>query len=230
MHSAAGPHEPIRLVIADDQELSRGGLRSFFMHDSAFVVQGEAENGDEALRLCKELQPHILLLDIRMGQSDGLHVAGQIREICPDVHIVMVTMHEDVQYLIESMRVGAKGFLLKDTRRSEFLSTVRKVMQGETAFNAQLMTRAIYGLTKASSPRAMNVGESLTTREKEVLTRIAYGQTNRQIAAALNISPATVKVHVEHLIAKLGVTGRTQAAVRAIELGMVTSPNSTPEQ
>ncbi len=221
-----GADQKISLLIADDQELARSGLRSFFMSERTFVIVGEAYDGESTLRLCRELKPQVLLLDIRMGASDGLEVARNIRIECPSTQIIMVTMYDDIHYLIEAMRIGVKGYLLKDAPRSEFLSTTRKVVRGETAFNPQLMAAAIYTLTTTNSDASTHpTVETLTSRELNVLSLIITGQTNRQIAAALGISPGTVKVHVEHIIAKLGVKDRTQAAVRAVELGLVSSPS-----
>ena len=224
MNMTRASEAPIRIMIADDHELARGGLKSFFVNDPTFAMVAEAADEASLLRLCAEQSPDLLLLDIRLGESDGLKLALAIRERFPAVRIIMVTMHEDVQYLVEALRVGAAGYMLKDAPRSEFLSAARRVAHGETAFNPQLMARALQSLAAGpvSGPAALI--EPLTAREQDVLALITAGKTNRQIAAALHISPGTVKVHVEHIIAKLGVADRTQAAVRAIELGLTRAP------
>lgn len=224
MNTTLGPKQAIRILIADDHELARGGLRSFFLNDPSFAIVAEAADGETALQLCEQLRPDLALLDIRMGQSSGLAVTRLIRQRCPGVHVVIVTMHEDVQYLLEAIKEGAEGYLIKDAPRSEFLSAVRKVVQGEQAFCPQLMIRALQSMSDPSTSKSQDIVELLTPREQDVLTLVVGGQTNRQIAAALRISPGTVKVHVEHIIAKLGVADRTQAAVRAVELGLTTSP------
>ncbi len=222
---AISPSQPTghrtRLVIADDHDLSRAGVRSMLEGEHGLELVGEATNGREALELCQRLHPHLALLDVRMPEMDGLQATRAIKQTCPETSVIIVTMHENVEYLIAAMRAGAAGYLLKDTSRREFLSAVWQVVRGESFLNTDLTRRMLINMqTEATQPKA-TLEEPLTPREQEVLQLLAQGQTNRQIAANLIISPLTVKVHVQRIIAKLGVSDRTHAAVRAMEVGLL---------
>lgn len=220
MPQVSTQHTPIRLIIADDQELARGGLRSFFRGEAAFTVVAEAEDGDEALALCASYEPHVVLLDIRMPRMDGLTACQAIKESFPRIHVVIVTMHEDPDYLVRALKAGAAGYLLKDSSRAEFLQAVRKVARGETFMDSQVMVQAMRRLATGPGEESTSI-TPLTPREQEVLRLMVKGFTNTAIGSALTISIGTVKSHVANIIAKLGVTDRTQAAVRAIELHLV---------
>jgi DNA-binding NarL/FixJ family response regulator len=210
----------IRIGIADDHELSRAGLRSMVSGEPGLVVVGEAANGHEALQLCRDLRPDLMLMDMRMPVMDGLAATRAIMGELPELRVIIVTMHEDPDYLLEAVRAGAAGYLLKDASRRELLQAVRQVMRGESWLNSQLAAKALSAL--ASGPdAAAPTPERLTPRELEVLELLAQGLTNREIARILVITPGTTKVHVERILAKLGVSDRTQAAVRAIETGLV---------
>jgi DNA-binding NarL/FixJ family response regulator len=187
------------------------------------VVAGEARDGLEALELAGDLMPDLVILDVRMPRLDGLGAARAIRDAHPQIKIVIVTMHESVDYLEAAVRAGASGYVLKDASRREILTALRAVIGGEAFLNGALardvIRRLAAGTTSAS--RRLDV---LTAREIEVLGRVAQGLTNKEIARHLAISPGTVKVHVEHVISKLGVADRTQAAVRAVEQSLVRLP------
>jgi DNA-binding NarL/FixJ family response regulator len=208
---------PVRIVLADDHELARAGLRSMLETDRNLRVVGEATTGQEAVELCEQLKPDLALLDVRMPDLDGLAATRVIRQSCPDTRILIVTTHENPDYLLEALRAGATGYLLKDISRHELLATIRRVLRGESVLSGDMATRALQHLTM---PQARHVGsppERLTPRERDVLQLVVEGHTNREIAARLSLSVGTVKIHVEHIIAKLGVADRTQAAVRAVE-------------
>ena len=213
----------VRIVIVDDHELARAGLRSILVDEPNLEVVGEATNGAEAQQLCRRLQPDLVLTDMRMPDLDGLALTRAIKRDHPTTSVIIVTMHEDLQCLIEALKAGAGGYVLKDATRREVLAAVRQVLRGESPLSpkqvAQLLRRVPEGMARPEE-RPL---ERLTPREREVLKLVARGQTNREIACNLNVSVATVKVHVERIIAKLGVADRTQAAVRALELGLVTS-------
>lgn len=212
-----------RLIIADDHELSRAGLRSMLEGEPGMELVGEASNGREALDLCKKMQPDLALLDVRMPEMDGLQATRAIKQHYPGTSVIIVTMEESANYLLAAMRAGAAGYLLKDTSRREFLGAIRHVLRGESFLNTDLTQRLLQNMSDEVASPSMALPEPLTPREIEVLNLLTQGMTNRQIAANLVISPLTVKVHVQRIIAKLDVSDRTQAAVRAVELGLTHS-------
>jgi DNA-binding NarL/FixJ family response regulator len=209
---------PARMIIADDHELARAGLRNMLGGDRSLTLVGEATNGREALKLCQELQPDLALLDVRMPEMDGLAATQAIRQACPQTRVLIMTTHTNPDYLLAALKAGAAGYVLKDIARHELLSTIRRVLTGESVLSGEIAARALQHIVDQQSSAP---SDQLTPREREVLARIVEGHTNRQIAQALSISLGTVKFHVEHIIAKLGVTDRTQAAVRAVESGLL---------
>lgn len=183
---------------------------------------GEAASGREALALCRRLQPDLVLTDVRMPDMDGLAVTRAIKRESPTTSVILLTMYENADYLVEALKAGAAGYLLKGTSKRELVNTVRKVLAGESVLHPELVLKLLRKLS--GDPAGADSGTHLTRRERDVLELIALGQTNREIADTLNLTVSTVKTHVEHVISKLGVSDRTQAAVRAMELGLVT-PN-----
>ncbi len=214
---------PVRVIIADDHELARAGLRSMLESERGLEVVGEAADGQQALALCRHLTPDLALLDVRMPTMDGLAAARAIKQACPATAILIVTTHEDPDYLLQALKVGAAGYLLKDVTRHELLVTIRRVLRGESVLSGEMAARALQRLSDERAHRDEPAPERLTPREREVLALIVEGQTNREIAAKLSLSVGTVKIHVEHIIAKLGVADRTQAAVRALEHGLLSA-------
>ena len=221
---------PARLVIADDHALLRSGIRSMLHGEPGLEVVAEAADGQEALELCRRLVPDLVLMDVRMPRMDGLAATRAIKEEFPKTSVVMVTMQEDPDYLFEAVIAGAAGYVLKGATPEQLTDAVRQVLDGEFLFNQKLtidLLKSMAGRERfpASPPRAApseeSVSEPLTDRETEILRLLAQGQTNPQIARELVVSPGTVKNHVRHIIAKLGVSDRTQAAVRAMELGLL---------
>ena len=158
-----------------------------------------------------------------MPTMDGLAAARAIKQACPATAILIVTTHEDPDYLLQALKVGAAGYLLKDVTRHELLVTIRRVLRGESVLSGEMAARALQRLSDERAHRDEPSPERLTPREREVLALIVEGQTNREIAAKLSLSVGTVKIHVEHIIAKLGVADRTQAAVRALEHGLLSA-------
>ncbi|NJO05076.1 MAG: response regulator [Chloroflexaceae bacterium] len=211
----------IRILIADDHELTRAGLRMILANEPDIELVGEATNGREALEQCRDLKPDLALLDIRMPEMDGLQATHAIKRVSPRTSILIVTMHENPDYLIAAMRAGASGYLLKDTDQREMITAIRHVLRGESFLNTELTRRLLVQMATTASPPEAPPVETLTPRESEVVKLLAQGMTNREIAERLTISALTVKVHVQHIIAKLGVSDRTQAAVRALELGLL---------
>jgi DNA-binding NarL/FixJ family response regulator len=189
------------------------------------TVVGEAGSGREAVALCRQLQPKLVLMDIRMPDLDGIAATRAIKQQCPQTSIIMVTIYENPDYLYQALKAGAAGYLLKDATKQQVVQAVRQVLQGESLLPPELATQLLQRLTSAGSQSAPEpLVEPLTGREEEVLRLLAEGLTNPEIAYQLGVSLATVKVHVGHIIAKLGVSDRTQAAVRAIHLGLLSVP------
>jgi len=231
--SAETPSRPVRLVIADDHYLVRSGFRSMLASEPDLEVVGEAENGREALELCRKLRPDLVLMDVRMPQMDGLQATRAIKGELPAVGVLVVTTHENPEYLLEALRAGAAGYVLKDAPKRRLIDAVRRATNGESPLDQELAARLIRRLgdeakREAESPPEPEkeqdpLPEGLTARELEVLRLLARGQSNPQIARNLVISRGTVKVHVQHIISKLGVSDRTQAAIRAIDLRLLAS-------
>ena len=217
-----------RLVLADDHHLLRRGFRSLLSREPGLEVVGEASNGIQAIEICRRLEPDLILMDVRMPLMDGITATRRIRHDQPGVGVLMVTMHDNPDYLLEALDAGAAGYVLKDAPVARLVSAVRRTLNGESPLNQELATLLLRRLAdeRQHEPEPSPVEnhqppvEALTPRETEVLTLLTTGQTNQQIAESLNISKGTVKIHVEHIIRKLEVSDRTQAAVRAIELGV----------
>ena len=208
--------EMFRVIIADDHELAREGLRAMIARDPGFVLVGEASSAEEAVSLTVSQSPDLAILDVQFGGAslDGFFAARAIRSKAPHVGVLMVTLHDAPQFVSAAVQAGARGYMLKDASRSELIAAMKSVASGATAFPSRLLVRAL-----DQEPQSPDAGANrlarLTAREREVLRHVARGLTNKAIARELGLSPGTVKVHVERLLAKLGVTDRTQAAVMA---------------
>jgi DNA-binding NarL/FixJ family response regulator len=212
-----------RLLIVDDHELARAGLRSMLAGERDLEVVGEAADGHQALAVCRRLRPDLVLMDVRLPDLDGLAATRAIKQELARTSVIIVTMHENPDYLLEAIKAGAAGYVLKGATRRELLATVRRVLGGESVLQPDVATQLLRRLAiEAQGPAAVPKGQ-LTPREHEVLRLVARGQTNQEIADALTLSVSTVKTHLEHIIAKLEVSDRTQAAVRAIELGLLSA-------
>jgi two-component system, NarL family, response regulator LiaR len=222
--------EPARILIADDHDLVREGLRAVLSGEADLEVVGEATDGQEALKMCRSLKPDLVLMDVRMPKSDGLEATRAIKEEMPGVSVVMVTMHENPDYLLEAIRAGAAGYILKDAEGERLVGAVRRTLNGESPLAQELAMQLLMRManeiqedgppSSKADERQHSLPGGITFREVEVLRLMAQGRTNPEIAQELGISRGTVKIHVQHIIAKLGVSDRTQAAVRAIELGL----------
>jgi DNA-binding NarL/FixJ family response regulator len=259
----ATPSQVARLLIADDHALVREGLRTMLSGEDGIEVIAEAKDGQQALTLCRELKPDLVLMDVRMPVMDGLQATRKIKAEMPKTSVMMVTMHENPDYLFEAVKAGAAGYVLKDASGERLLGAVRRTLEGESPLNQELAMQLLVRLAResieegetegrsgersggasreegeslASHPAAhqadssgsgqssgVNQIESLTLREVEVLRLLSQGQTNPQIAQNLLFSVSTVKAQVRSILTKLGVSDRTQAAVRAIEYRLTIS-------
>ena len=233
---------PARLLIADDHALAREGMRSMLANEPDLQIVGEAKDGEEALNLCRRFRPELILMDVRMPKMDGLEATRAIKEVSPQTAILMVSTYESQEYLVEAIKAGAAGYVLKEATKGQLLSTLRGVLDGETPLNEELAMQVLRKFveqpplnegyadvpptTSSTSGRAIEERagpsplEVLSPRELAVLRLIARGRTNRQIAYDLLVSVSTVKKHVHQIITKLGVSDRTQAAISAIHLDL----------
>ncbi len=222
---------PARIIVADDHYVVRAGLRLTLASQPDLEVVGEAESGLQAVELCRRLRPDLVLMDVSMPEMDGLEATRAIKAELPATSILIITAHEDPDYLLGAIEAGAAGYVLKDTPKAQLLGAVRRVLSGESPLNEELALQLIRRLASkvekhtetAPEPGKYQglLAEPLTTRELEVLHLLAQGQSNPEIARSLVVSRATVKTHVQNIIRKLAVSDRTQAVIRAVELGLL---------
>ena len=208
----------IKLLIADDHEVVRCGLRSL-LADTDVEIIAEVGTGEEAVRYALENDPDVVLLDIRMPGGDGLTALGRIKLDKPEMPILMLSTFDNPTYIARAVALGASGYLLKGCTRDHLIKAIGIAASGESAWTRDELRRVTGAL---ATPRlAADVEVPLTQRESEVLRQLAYGLTNKEIAQALHISYETVKEHVQHILRKIGVTDRTQAAVWAVRKELV---------
>lgn len=199
------------ILIVDDHQLAREGLRAVLEGDGLNVV-AVAETGETAIELVKELTPDIVLMDVRLGEGiDGLEATRRIAALDLPTRVIMLTLHDMPGYIREALAAGAAGYVLKDTAIGDLRTAIQQVLAGQSALPLDLVSAAMRADSAPS--QSGDISKILTNREQEVVGLVAQGLTNKEIARELGISPATVKVHVERLIGKLGVADRTQAAV-----------------
>ncbi len=211
----------IRVAIADDQRLLREGLRIILEAAPDMIVVGEAENGVEAVKLAQEEQPEVMLMDIRMPLRDGIAATEAIRKALPNVRVLLLTTYDTPELVIEGLRAGAAGYLLKDSSAEELCAAVRTVARGQVLLQANSAAQLLAGLTPPAPSQSQAEKLGLTERERDVLRLIVVGRNNSEIASELYVSEATVKTHINHIFAKLGARDRTHAVVLAHQLGLV---------
>jgi DNA-binding NarL/FixJ family response regulator len=211
----------IRVVIADDQVLVRGGLRMIVEAQPDMEVVGEAGDGKEAVRVVRETGPDVVLMDVRMPVLDGIEATRLVLHEPDPPRVLVLTTFDADEHVYDAMHAGASGFLLKDVRPEDLARGVRVVAAGETLLAQAVTRRLIERFVRRPSPGSSPDLDDLTSREIEVLEMIASGKSNAEIASALFVSEATVKTHVTHLLAKLGVRDRVQAVIFAYESGLV---------
>jgi NarL family two-component system response regulator LiaR len=208
--------KPIRVLVADDHMVVRSGIRHVLESEAGFEVVGEAASGVEALSLAAELHPDVVVLDISMPDESGLQVAARLRARSDGPRILILSMHDNAEYVLESVRAGAHGYLLKDTAATELRSAIRAICRGESYFSPPVASRLSAAVRGEREGQAA-VLDQLTIREREVLQGIAQGRTNKEIATELGISHRTVETHRESLMNKLEI--RTVAELTRFALG-----------
>lgn len=221
--------EPISVLIVDDHPVVRDGIRYMLRTADQIRVVAEASTGLEALERVRVFHPQVVLMDIRMPDMDGLEATSCLKEQFPDTCVVIMTMHDDEEYVVQAVQAGAAGYLLKDAPREEVCRTiVAAAAGGDMTIKASLLHRAMRSVRNGDGERSpkplpahLPVVEELTPRELSVLELVADGKTNREIGETLFISEDTAKKHVQNLVAKLGASDRTTAAVTALRLGLV---------
>jgi DNA-binding NarL/FixJ family response regulator len=208
----------IRVLVADDHEVVRQGLKNVFSGTEIEVV-AEAGNGKETLTVLAEAEVDLVLMDVRMPEGDGLNVLGRLKLDKPDLPVLMLSTYDNPTYIARAVALGAAGYVLKDAGQQRLIDVVRKAASGQSVWTRDELRRVTGAL---ATPRLnADVEVPLTQRESEVLRQLALGLTNKEIAQALHISYETVKEHVQHILRKIGVTDRTQAAVWAVRKELV---------
>ena len=210
--------DPIRVLVVDDHAVVREGLRGFLDLQDGIEVVGEAADGNEALEKAARLRPDVVLMDLVMPRLDGVSAMRRLHERLPRARVIVLTSFVDDDKLLPAVRAGAAGYLLKNAEPQELARAVRAAHAGEALFDPVVAARLVEALAGAGAEEPI---DRLTPRERQVLQLIGRGLPNKQIARELDLSERTVKTHVGHVLAKLGVADRTQAAVVAVRAGLV---------
>ena len=214
----------IKVLLVDDHQVVREGLRTMLADEPDIRLVGEASCGEEAVRATDDMEPDVVLMDVRMPGMGGMEATRLIKSSHPTTSVIMVTMYDNEMYVVESLRAGAAGYLTKDSSRDLLCHAIRAAVDGGTLVRSELLGRALQSppLTAKSAGNGGDTSllECLTPRELEVLTLLAQGHRNKDLCAQLNVAEVTVKKHVQNIIGKLGVSDRTHAAVLAVRLGL----------
>lgn len=210
----------VRILLIDDHTLFRSGIKSLLSRQPDFEVVGEASDGLEGVKRAKSLSPDVVLLDINMPGVSGREAVSMITEDVPGTRVIMLTVSEDSDDLIDCLRAGAQGYLLKNIDTSFLLDSLRRAAEGESVMSSQMMNKLMGSLRNAPSAEEKNA-VSLTPREREILALLAHGASNKELSRTLSLAEGTIKIHVQNILKKLKLSSRVQAAVYAVENGIV---------
>lgn len=212
----------IRVLIIDDHTLFRSGIKLLLQRQEGFEVVGEAGDGLDGVKRAKQLQPDVVLLDLHMPGTSGLEAIPLLREEVPQTQIIMLTVSEDAEDLLEALRAGARGYLLKNIETDFLLDSIRRAANGESVMSSQMAGKLadVMRLGQKSPGQAEANPEKLTPREREIIAMLAGGASNKEIARTLDLAESTVKIHVQGILRKLNLASRVQAAVYAVEHGL----------
>ena len=209
-----------KILLVDDHALFRSGLRSLLQRQEDFEIVGEAADGLEGIKLVALLRPDVVLMDIDMPVMNGKEALSQILSSQPDLAVMMLTVSEDGNDLTECMRIGARGYLLKNINVDFLLDSIRRAVDGDSVLSPEMTAKLVARLRSPESNKQSTEIESLTPRERETLAWLAKGVSNKHIARGLDVAESTVKVHVQSILRKLNLSSRVQAAVYAVEHGL----------
>ena len=207
----------IKIALIDDHTLFRSGIKALLSRQNDFEVIGEAADGLSGVKLVAQTRPDIVLLDLNMPVMNGREALAQILSAHPEQTVVMLTVSEDSDDLTECMRLGARGFLLKNINADFLLDSIRKAVDGDNVFSPEMTARLVQSLISPAAPPKNNALSSLTPRELEILGYLAAGHSNKVIARRLDLAESTIKVHVQNILRKLELSSRVQAAVYAVQ-------------
>lgn len=212
----------IRVLIIDDHTLFRSGIRLLLERQAGFEVVGEASDGLEGVKRAKQLKPDVVLLDLHMPVTSGLVTIPLLREEVPQTEIIMLTVSEDTDDLLEALRAGARGYLLKNIETDFLLDSIRRAAAGESVMSFQMARKLADAMRVPQKVACHTHADKLTPREREIIALLASGASNKEIARKLELAESTVKIHVQGILRKLDLASRVQAAVYAVEHGLVT--------
>lgn len=221
--------DKIKVLLVDDHPVVREGLHIMLATAPDIEVVAEAADGLEAIEKTSEYQPQVVLMDLRMPKLDGLEATRRIKSQFASTSVIVLTIYDNDAYIVDAVRAGASGYLLKDASRDLLIHTIRAVNSGGMLIKTNLLREAMLSLADAAVDESKEkhtstaLSDGLTARERSVLRLVAHGQNNKEIGCTLSISEDTVKKHVQTILSKLGVSGRTQAAVKAVRDGIVSS-------
>lgn len=216
--------KPIRILIIDDHSLFRSGIKLLLQRQKGFEVVGEAGNGLEGVKLAKRLSPDVVLLDLHMPGIGGVETIPLIKEEAPEAQVVMLTVSEDAEDLLDALHNGARGYLLKNIDTDYLLDSIRRANNGDSVMSVEMANRmadAMRVLSDGSNKKIIMDTNKLSPRERDVIVMLAQGASNKEIARNLSLAESTVKIHVQGILRKLNLTSRVQAAVYAVENGLV---------
>jgi NarL family two-component system response regulator LiaR len=220
---ASTKHSPkTRIVLADDHPLLRQALKDVLQKESTFEIVGEAGDGEQAVKLAAELTPDVVIMDISMPNLDGLQATQQIKATCPNVAVLVLTVHTDDECILEILKAGAAGYLIKSAFGDEVIHAVRAVATGDMVLSAPIGERLLKQAARfPTRPVLLEAGEKLSARELEVLKLTARGLSNKDVASALDIKERTVKGHLADIFSKLRVASRTEAVIAGLQVGFL---------